>query len=347
MSRVALLTGTTGQDGSYLTELLLSKDYYVWGIVRKSSASNKMQNIEHLLNHERLILKYGDVTDNTIIISILQEIKEKHSDLERLEVYHLAGQSNVSISFELPEYTLNVNGASCLKILEAIRKSGYKDKIRYYFSATSEMIGHVSNQNLQTLETPFYPRSPYGAAKLYGYWITKNYRESYGLYACSGILYNHDSKRRDEIFVTRKITKGLSDIIHGRKDRLILGNINPSRDIGHSEDYVRGMYLMMQQDTPKDYILASGETHTIREFLEKAFALRNFDIKWKGENEDEIGYDANTNRELIFISKEFFRPLEVNYLYGDNSEAVAELGWTRKYTFDEIVKEMVDNDCGI
>ena len=345
MYKIALITGITGQDGSYLAELLLEKEYQVWGMIRKSSASNKMQNIQHLLNHKNLTLKYGDVTDSNAITIILQDIKDKY-EVERLEIYNLGALTHVGLSFEMPEYTANVNGIGVLKLLEAIRKSGYSENIRFYQASTSEMFGKVQSVP-QTLSTPFYPRSPYGVAKLYGYWITRNYRESYGLYTVSSILFNHESERRDEIFVTRKITKAIADIIHGRSEKLILGNINACRDFGHAKDYVRGMWLMLQQDTPEDYILATNETHSIREFVEKAFALKGFDIKWKGEGLDEIGYDSNTGRELVFISAEFFRPAEVDLLLGDNSKAVETLGWTQEYTFDTLVQEMIDHDCNL
>ena len=345
MDKIALITGITGQDGSYLAELLLEKEYQVWGMIRKSSATNKMQNIQHLLIHKNLTLKYGDVTDSNAITTILQDIKDKY-EVERLEIYNLGALTHVGLSFEMPEYTANVNGIGVLKLLEAIRKSGYSENIRFYQASTSEMFGKVQSVP-QTLSTPFYPRSPYGVAKLYGYWITRNYRESYGLYTVSSILFNHESERRDEIFVTRKITKAIADIIHGRSDKLILGNINACRDFGHAKDYVRGMWLMLQQDTPEDYILATNETHSIREFVEKAFALKGFDIKWKGEGLDEIGYDSNTGRELVFISAEFFRPAEVDLLLGDNSKAVETLGWTQEYTFDTLVQEMIDHDCNL
>lgn len=344
MCKIALITGITGQDGSYLAELLLLKNYYVWGVVRKSSATNKMQNIEHLLKHEKLTLKYGDITEGNTIPGIFNDIKEKYPNLERLEVYNLAALTHVGLSFEMPEYTCNVNGLSVLRLLESIRKSGYMDKIRFYQASTSELFGKVQSCP-QTESTPFYPRSPYGVAKLYGFWITKNYRESYNMFACNGILYNHESPRRDEIFVTRKITKGLSDIIHGRSDRLVLGNINPSRDLGHAKDYVKGMWLMLQQETADDFILSTNETHTIREFLEKAFSLKGIDIQWRGEGVNEVGYDSNTGRELIFISSEFFRPAEVEYLLGDSTKARLELGWDTEYDFEGLVKEMVDNDC--
>lgn len=343
MNKIALITGITGQDGSYLAELLLEKNYQVWGMIRKSSATNKMQNIEHLLQHPNLTIKYGDITDSNALSGILQQIKDKY-DIDRLEIYNLAALTHVGLSFDLPEYTINVNGVAVLKFLEAIRKSGYMDQIRFYQASTSEMFGKVQ-ATPQTLTTPFYPRSPYGVAKLYGFWITKNYREAYNLFACNGILYNHESKRRDEIFVTRKITKGLADIVHGRKDRLILGNIHSSRDFGHAKDYVNGMWLMLQQDQPDDYILSTATSYTIQAFIEKAFMLKGFNIQWKGEGLNEIGYDSNTGRELIFISSEFFRPSEVDHLLGDNSKAVNELGWQQEYNFDKLVEEMVTNDC--
>ena len=344
--KVSLITGITGQDGSYLTELLLDKDYDVWGLIRRSSNFNTSR-IDHLYNNKNLILRYGDLTDSHNINSILFEIKQKYGDnLERLEIYNLGAMSHVKVSFEMPEYTAQVDAVGTLHILEAIRSSGYMDKIRFYQACTSEMYGKVQEVP-QNETTNFNPRSPYGVAKLYSYWITKNYREAYNMFAVSGILFNHESPRRGPTFVTRKITLGLNDIITGKSDKLVLGNLDSLRDWGHASDYVRGMWLMLQNDTPKDYVLATNEYHSVREFVEKSFALRGFDIRWRGEDINEIGYDKNTGRELIFISDKYFRPTEVDELLGDASLAKAELGWTPTILFNELVKEMVDSDCSI
>lgn len=341
MVRIALISGISGQDGSYLTELLLSKGYIVWGIIRKSS-SNEMVNLKHIAN--KVVLRYGDLSDGLRLVALLQEIKATHPELERLEVYNLGALSHVKISFELPEYSGDVNGLGVLRFLEAIRLSGYSEKIRFYQASTSELFGKVVEVP-QTETTAFYPRSPYGVSKLYGFWITKNYRESYGLYACNGILFNHESPRRHETFVTRKITTELGNIINGRAKRLVVGNLDASRDWGHAKDYVRGMWLMMQQDVADDFVLCSNETHTVREFIEKSFKLRGFDIKWKGIGLNEVGYDAKTGRELIFVSDEFFRPAEVDLLVGDCTKAKTVLGWNLEHTFDGLIAEMVASDA--
>ena len=341
--KIALITGITGQDGSYLTELLLEKNYIVWGIIRRSSSINT-NRIDHLFNHERLILKYGDLSDSSCLLEILYDIKNKYTDFERLEIYNLGAMSHVKVSFEIPEYTADIDGIGTLRILNAIRSSGLSNKTRFYQASTSELYGKVVEVP-QNENTPFYPRSPYGVAKLYAHWITKNYRESYNMFACSGILFNHESPRRAHNFVTRKITLGLGKILRGESDRLILGNIDAKRDWGHSKDYVYGMYLMLQQDIPEDYVLSTNEFHSVREFIEKAFALRGFNIKWKGTGLNEIGYDENTNRELIFISEKYFRPAEVDELLGDSSKARALLNWKPKYSFDKLVLEMVEDDC--
>jgi GDPmannose 4,6-dehydratase len=275
----------------------------------------------------------------------LTEINTKYGSLlDRLEVYNLGAMSHVKVSFEMPEYTSDVDGVGTLRILEAIRNCGIpKDKVRFYQASTSEMYGKVVEVP-QKETTPFYPRSPYGVAKLYAYWITKNYRESYGLFACSGILFNHESPRRGHNFVTRKITIALGNIVKGAQDKLVLGNIHSLRDWGHAKDYVEGMWIMLQQDKADDYVLSTNEYHTVKEFVEKSFALKGFNIKWRGSGIDEVGYDEATNRDLIFVSEKYFRPAEVDELLGDSTRARAELGWEPKHTFDELVKEMVDFD---
>ena len=343
MINVALITGITGQDGSYLAELLLEKNYFVWGIIRRSSSINT-KRIDHIYNNEKLILRYGDMTDSPNLLHVLYDIKTTYPDLSKLEIYNLAAQSHVKVSFEMPEYTGQVDGLGTLRLLEAIRSSGIKDKIRFYQASTSELYGKVVEEP-QSETTPFYPRSPYGVAKLYSFWIVKNYRESYGLFASNGILFNHESPRRGETFITRKITRGLNMIIKGQEDKLVLGNIDARRDWGHAKDYVEGMWRMLQHDKPDDFVLATGEFHTVREFVEKAFALKGFHIVWKGSGVDEIGYDSNTGRELIFISEKYFRPAEVERLLGDSSKAKDILGWQSNTTFDELINEMVENDC--
>jgi len=341
--KIALITGITGQDGSYLSEFLLEKNYQVWGIIRRASSINT-QRIDHIFN--KLNLRYGDLTEGTCILNVLNEIKTLHGEsIERLEIYNLAAMSHVKISFEIPEYTSNVDGTGTLRILEAIRHCGVPlEKIRFYQASTSELYGKVVEVP-QKETTPFYPRSPYGVAKLYGYWITKNYRESYGMYACSGILFNHESPRRTHNFVTRKITIGLGKILKGEQSKLVLGNINSLRDWGHAKDYVRGMWMILQQETAEDYVLSTNEYHSVREFVEKAFLLKGFEIKWKGEGVNEIGYDKITGRELVFISEKYFRPAEVEELLGDSTKAKTQLGWVPEYTFDELLKEMVEADC--
>ena len=347
MVKIALITGITGQDGSYLADLLLEKKYIVWGIIRRASSFNT-KRIDHLrFNKEianKFILKYGDMTDSSCLLNILFQIKQQYSDLERLEIYNLAAQSHVKVSFEMPDYTAQTDGLGTLRLLEAIRSSGYMDKIRFYQASTSEMFGKVQ-QVPQTELTPFYPRSPYGAAKLYAHWITKNYRESYDMFACSGILFNHESPRRAENFVTRKITISLGKIINGEIDKLVLGNLDAKRDWGHARDYVYGMYLMLQQDKPDDFVLATNKMYSVRQFVEKAFGLKGFQIKWKGEGLDEIGYDSITGRELIFVSEKYYRPAEVDELLGDATKAKTILGWQPNIELDELVKEMVTNDC--
>ncbi len=342
--KIALITGITGQDGSYLTELLLKKEYVVYGIIRRSSSFNT-KRIDHLYHHKNLILKYGDLTDSSNLLHIISQIKENHKDnLEILEIYNLAAMSHVKVSFELPEYTANVDGLGTLRLLEAIRSSGLFSKTRFYQASTSELYGKVQ-EIPQTETTPFYPRSPYGVAKLYSYWITKNYREAYDMFACNGILFNHESYRRGETFITRKITIALGKIYRREQNNLIIGNLEAQRDWGHPKDYVKGMWLMLQQDKPDDYVLATGECYTVRYFIEKAFLLRGYDIKWKGEGVNEIGYDSNTGKELIFVSEKYFRPTEVDILIGNPEKAKKELAWQTKYNIEDLIKEMVDHDC--
>jgi len=344
MTKIAFITGITGQDGSYLAELLLEKGYIVWGIIRRSSSINTGR-IDHIF--DKLTLRYGDLTDSSNLLNILSEIKNTYPELDRIEVYNLAAMSHVKVSFELPEYTCDVDALGTLRLLEACRTCGVPlSKIRFYQASTSEMYGKVLEVP-QTEKTPFYPRSPYGVAKLYAYWITKNYRESYGMYACSGILFNHESPRRGHNFVTRKVTLALNNILKGKQDKLILGNINSLRDWGHAKDYVEGMWRMLQKDEDKvdDYVLATNEYHSVREFVEKAFSLKGIMIDWKGKDLEEIGYDINTGRELVFISEKYFRPAEVDELLGDSTKAKDELGWVPCVKFEDLVKEMVDADC--
>ena len=344
MSKIAFITGITGQDGSYLAELLLEKGYIVWGIIRRSSSINTGR-IDHIF--DKLTLRYGDLTDSSNLLNILTEIKNTYPNLDRIEVYNLAAMSHVKVSFELPEYTCDVDALGTLRLLEACRTCGIPlSKIRFYQASTSEMYGKVVEVP-QTEKTPFYPRSPYGVAKLYAYWITKNYRESYGMYACSGILFNHESPRRGHNFVTRKVTLALNNILKGKQDKLVLGNINSLRDWGHAKDYVEGIWLMLQKDVDKvdDYVLATNEYHSVREFVEKAFSLKGFTIGWTNEGLEEIGYDINTGRELVFISEKYFRPAEVDELLGDSTKAKEELGWMPRVNFDDLVKEMVEADC--
>ena len=343
MVKVALVTGITGQDGSYLAELLLSKDYKVWGLIRRSSDINT-KRIDHLYVNKNLILRYNDMTDSANILHILSEIRDTYDNMERLEIYNLAAMSHVKVSFEMPEYCGNVDALGTLRILEAIRSSGMQNKIRFYQASTSELYGLVQEVP-QNENTPFYPRSPYGVAKLYGYWIVKNYRESYNMFACNGILFNHGSPRRGPTFVERKITRGLNMILKGEREKLVMGNLNSKRDLGHAKDYVEGMWLMLQQDKPDDYCLSTGVYFSIREIIETAFKFRGFNIKWRGEGLEEVGFDEKTGKELIVVSKDYFRPAEVEELLGDSSKARKELGWKPQYTFEKLIEEMVDNDC--
>ncbi|KKQ29220.1 MAG: GDP-D-mannose dehydratase [Candidatus Moranbacteria bacterium GW2011_GWD1_37_17] len=334
----ALITGITGQDGSYLAELLLEKGYEVHGIIRRSSSFNTGR-INHLykdphLNNVRLFLHYGDLSDGSNISRIIEKIKPD-------EIYNLAAQSHVKVSFDVPKYTADVTGIGTLRILDAIKESGIKTK--FYQASTSELFGLVQ-ETPQKETTPFYPRSPYGVAKLYSYWITVNYRESYDLYACNGILFNHESPRRGETFVTRKITCGLARILAGKDDCLYLGNIDSKRDWGYAKDYVEGMWLMLQQKTPDDFVLATGETHSVREFVEEACKVAKIKLKWKGKKEKEVGIDENTKKIIIRIDPRYYRPTEVDLLLGDPTKAAKELKWKPKTKFKELVKIMMKAD---
>ena len=329
--KTALITGITGQDGSYLAELLLEKGYMVHGIVRRASLINTAR-IDHIFDHERVKLHYGDLTDSANIVHILQQCQPD-------EIYNLAAQSHVKVSFEMPEYTGNVDGLGTLRILEAVRILGMEKKCRIYQASTSEMYGLVQ-ETPQTETTPFYPRSPYGCAKVYSYWITKNYRESYGMYACTGILFNHESPRRGETFVTRKITRGLSRISVGEQKVLYLGNLDAKRDWGHAKDYVRAMWLMLQQDEPDDFVIATGKQYSVREFVEKVAPYFGITIEWVGEGDDEIGMDKHTKKTIIAVHPKYYRPAEVETLLGDATKAKEKLGWEPEISFDELIEDM-------
>lgn len=342
--KVSLITGINGQDGSYLAELLIKKQYKVWGTIRRASDFNT-QRINHIFDNENLTIKYSDVQDSSSLTNILMEIKNKYGeDMEVLEIYNLAAMSHVMVSFDMPEYVAQTDGVGVLKLLDAIRNTGLCDKTRFYQASTSELYGLVQEVP-QNENTPFYPRSPYGVAKLYGYWITKNYRESYSMFACNGILFNHESPRRGPTFITRKITRGLNMILKGETDKLVVGNLDAKRDWGHAKDYVEGMWRILQADSPSDYVLSTNEFHSVREFIEIAFSLKNIHIKWKGSGVNEIGYDENTGKEIIFVSEKYFRPSEVEQLLGDSTKARNQLGWIPQYSFNELVKEMVEHDC--
>jgi len=338
MSKVALITGITGQDGSYLAELLLEKGYEVHGIIRRHSTI-ATDRIDHLVEDaslkDRFFLHFGDLTDSSNLAMLIMKIKPE-------EVYNLGAQSHVAVSFEVPEYTAEATGVGTIRLLEAIRQSGLD--IRFYQASTSELFGGLPDTAPQSERTPFYPKSPYGAAKLYSYWITVNYRESYNMYACNGILFNHESPRRGEIFVTRKITMAVASIMAGKQEKLSLGNMDAKRDWGFAGDYIEGMWRMLQQDEPRDYVLATNETHTVREFVELAFAEVGIEIEWKGTGEDEKGYDKKTGRLMVDVDSRYFRPAEVELLWGDATKAETELGWERKVSFRKLVEMMVDED---
>ena len=343
MSKIALITGITGQDGAYLAEFLLGKGYIVHGVKRRASSLNTSR-IDHLYQdpHEkdvRLKLHYGDLTDSTNLIRIIQEVRPD-------EIYNLAAQSHVGVSFETPEYTSNSDAMGTLRVLEAVRILGLEKKTRFYQASTSEMFGKVQ-EIPQRETTPFYPRSPYGAAKVYAYWITVNYREAYGLYACNGILFNHESPLRGETFVSRKITRALTRIRVGLQDTLHLGNLDSRRDWGHARDYVRAQWLMLQQDAAEDFVIATGVQFSVRDFVVAAGALLDMNINWKGDGIDEVGIDINSGRTLVRIDPRYFRPTEVETLLGDPTKARQKLGWIAEVTFPELVAEMVESDLDL
>ncbi|NDB83655.1 MAG: GDP-mannose 4,6-dehydratase [Alphaproteobacteria bacterium] len=330
--KVALITGITGQDGSYLAELLLEKGYEVHGIVRRSSLINT-HRIDGIYN--RLTLHYGDLTDSTNLVRVIQKIQPD-------EIYNLGAQSHVKVSFEMPEYTGQTDALGALRVLEAVRLLCIEDRVRIYQASTSELYGLVQ-ETPQKETTPFYPRSPYGVAKLYGYWITKNYREAYGMYACTGILFNHESPRRGETFVTRKITRGLKAMVEGKQTVLHLGNLNAKRDWGHAKDFVEAMWMMLQQDIPDDYVIATGVQYSVRDFINEAAPYFGMNIVWEGEGLNEVGVDKNTGLVRVIVDPKYFRPAEVETLLGDASKAKEKLGWEPKTSFKQLVEDMCIN----
>lgn len=337
--KTALITGITGQDGSYLTELLLSKGYIVHGIIRRHSmiSTARIDDLfeDPTIGNQSLFLHYGDMTDSSNLNRLVEKIRPD-------EIYNLAAQSHVAVSFEVPEYTVETDGVGTLRLLDAIRESGVKCK--FYQASTSELFGGLPETAPQNEKTPFYPKSPYGAAKLYSYWITVNYREAYNLFACNGILFNHESPRRGETFVTRKITRAVAAIMAGKQEKLSLGNLDAKRDWGFAGDYVEGMWLMLQQDKPGDYVLATNETHSVREFVELAFAEVGVAIEWKGSGVEEKGYNKKTGQLIVDVNPRYFRPVEVDLLWGDCTKAEQELGWKRQVSFAELVAMMADHD---
>ena len=341
--KIALITGITGQDGSYLAEFLLNKGYEVHGIKRRSSSFNT-NRVDHLYEspaeaNRNFVLHYGDLTDPINLMRIIQKTQPD-------EIYNLGAQSHVAVSFESPEYTSDTNGLGALRILEAIKTLGLKDKTRYYQASSSELYGNAQ-ASPQNEMTPFYPRSPYAVAKLYAYWITVNYREAYGLFACNGILFNHESSARGETFVTRKITRALARISLGLQEKLELGNLNAKRDWGHAKDYVEMQWLMLQQNKPDDYCIATGMQHSVREFVELAWSYLGKRIQWKGKDTDEKGYDSDTGKLLVTINPRYYRPTEVDSLLGDASKAKNKLKWKTKISFKEMIHEMMENDINI
>jgi GDPmannose 4,6-dehydratase len=342
-AKVALITGVTGQDGAYLSELLLGKGYAVHGLRRRSSTINTTR-VEALYADPHkaqgnFFLHYGDLTDALSLIRIIQDVRPT-------EIYNLGAQSHVQVSFETPEYTANADGLGALRLLEAVRTLGLDKQVRFYQASTSELFGKV-REIPQRETTPFHPRSPYGIAKLYAHWITINYREAYGMHASTGILFNHESPLREETFVTRKITRAVAAIVRGVQDKLHIGNLNAARDWGHARDYVHGMWLMTQQDAPDDYVLATGETHTVREFIERAFAVVGLAIGWRGQGTQEVGFDEQSGKVLVEIDPRFFRPAEVDTLVGDCSKAKSKLGWRHTVSFADLIAEMVEADLAL
>ncbi|XP_055357638.1 GDP-mannose 4,6 dehydratase-like [Paramacrobiotus metropolitanus] len=339
--KVALITGITGQDGSYLAELLISKGYAVHGIIRRSSSFNTGR-IAHLYDdpttHRQgsMVLHYGDLTDSTCLVKIINEVRPD-------EVYNLGAQSHVKVSFDLGEYTANVDGVGTLRLLDAIRTCGLGDTVKFYQASTSELYGKVQ-EIPQKETTAFYPRSPYGVAKLYAFWIVVNFREAYNMYACNGILFNHESPRRGETFVTRKITREVAKIHLGYEQFFELGNLDSKRDWGHARDYVEAMWLMLQQDQPEDFVISTGEVHSVKEFVEAAFGVIGKTIRWEGENENEVGIEVESNKVRVKVNPKYYRPTEVDFLQGDCSKAKTQLKWTPSTTFDALVKEMVESD---
>lgn len=337
---IALITGVTGQDGAYLAEFLIKKGYEVHGVKRRASLFNT-QRIDHLYEgpqvaNRRFFLHYGDLTDSTNLIRIVQEVQPD-------EIFNLGAQSHVQVSFETPEYTANADAVGVLRLLEAIRILGLTSRVRFYQASTSELYGKVV-ESPQNERTPFHPRSPYGTAKLYAYWITVNYREAYGMFACNGILFNHESPIRGETFVTRKITRAAARIRLGMQKRLYLGNLDASRDWGHASDYVKGMWLMLQQDEPEDFVLATGKATTVRSFCTRAFAVVDIDLEWHGAGEKECGIDARTGEVIVAVDRRYYRPAEVDTLLGDATKAHEKLGWTLHHSLDSMIAEMVSSD---
>jgi GDPmannose 4,6-dehydratase len=339
--KAAFITGVTGQDGSYMSELLLSKGYHVYGLRRRSSGDNT-QLICHLTGDENFFLVVGDITDGSRMTEVVQMIADK--DYERIEIYNLAAQSHVAVSFSMPVYTTNINAMGTINLLEAIRKANIKNRVRFYQASTSEMFGDVQ-EIPQTENTPFYPRSPYAVAKLYGHWISKNYREAYGSFNCSGILFNHESPRRGVDFVTRKITLAVNRIAEGTQDWIELGNLDSLRDWGHSKDFVNAMWLMLQADEPDDYVISTGEQHSVREFATIAFSQVGIEVETKGRGINEVWTDRKTGKPVLKINAKFYRPSEVETLLGDCSKAERKLGWKREYSFADLVSEMVACDA--
>jgi GDPmannose 4,6-dehydratase len=341
--KIALVTGATGQDGAYLSQLLLAKGYTVHGVKRRSSSLNTGR-VDHLyvdphVENTRFFLHFGDVTDSTNLIRLIQETQPT-------EIYNLAAQSHVHVSFETPEYTANADAIGTLRLLEAIRILRLEETARFYQASTSELYGKVQ-EIPQKETTPFYPRSPYGAAKLYAHWITVNYREAYGIHASNGILFNHESPLRGETFVTRKVTRAVAAIAHGLQKKLYIGNLDARRDWGHARDFVEGMWMIVQQDEPGDYVLATGEHHSVREFVERSFALVGREIAWRGHGKEEIGFDQKTGEVLIEVDPKYFRPTEVELLVGDPTKARTKLGWKHRVNFDELIKEMINSDMAL